>query len=303
MRKRTDLSKWGADEAEKYAAAKHGPDGARFLDPHLYALMSRNRLEGTDFADLGTGAAPWAYHALMQGADHVAGFDLSPSMLQQARKRLGNDSGFLPRNAELIEADVAHMPCNNESFDSSASVNVGCNLPPSTFAAHFREAFRITKPGGNFTVAAPISLLTTFTGDDEVEDVQTQIDRAWEIKEGNVKEVIGQVRGVLRATFILDPKSGKPILVTEENSDLVENGDPILRIIPGLVVDNNFHTIQEYREEALRAGWNIRALIDECFRNEQERADHNLSEENPENRLGPEYVGNPPFLLMDLKKE
>lgn len=35
-----EASRWGEAEAKRYEAAKHGPDGRRFLDDHLYAALS-----------------------------------------------------------------------------------------------------------------------------------------------------------------------------------------------------------------------------------------------------------------------
>src|SRR3990167_688462 len=99
-----EASVWDEGAAARYAKAKHGPDGARFLDPHLYALMSRDRLEGSDFLDLGAGAGPWSQYALEQGARKVTAVDLNEAMLEQARTRL-RISGELPSNVRIVRGD------------------------------------------------------------------------------------------------------------------------------------------------------------------------------------------------------
>ncbi|MBI2641856.1 class I SAM-dependent methyltransferase [Candidatus Roizmanbacteria bacterium] len=299
-----DASVWDEGAAARYAKAKHGPDGARFLDPHLYSLMSRERLAGSDFLDLGAGAGPWSQHALEQGARTVTAVDLNEAMLEQARTRL-RVSGELPSNVNIVRGDVADLVFADNEFDRLASVNVGCNLPDGTFQAHFREAKRVARRGGRLVVTAPDSLLVSFTTVDDAEDIQTEIDGRWSREtahdSGAVKRVIDSLRTVLRATFVLD-EAGRPVLVTEENVHFVREGTPIIRRIPGLAVDNNFHTAKAYIEAAERAGWKVHAAHRDSFGSDDERREYNGGVEDSQ-KLGSEYVGNPSFLIMDLEKQ
>lgn len=299
-----EASVWDEGAAARYAKAKHGPDGARFLDPHLYALMSRERLEDRDFLDLGAGAGPWTQHALAQGARTVTAVDLNEAMLEQARTRL-RVSGEMPSHVSVVRGDVAKLFFGDNEFDRLASINVGCNLPDGTFQAHFREAKRVARRGGRFVVTAPDSLLVPFTDTDDAKDIQSEIDGRWcretARDSGAVKRVIDSLRTVLRATFILD-ETGKPVLVTEENADFVREGTPIIRRIPGLAVDNNYHTADAYIEAAERAGWTVHAAHRDSFASDEERREHNGKVEDGQ-KLGPEYVGNPSFLVMDLEKQ
>lgn len=297
-----DVSVWDEGAAAKYAAAKHGPDGAKFLDPHLYALMSRNRLEGSNFLDLGGGAGPWSAHALGQGARAVTNVDLNQAMLDQARERLSFE-GVLPQNVNLLRSNVADLALSARQFDRLASINVGCNLPDGVFQRHFSEAKRVAQPGARFVVTAPDSLVVPFTTGDQSRDIQDEIDDRWRLESASSsptpKSVIDSLRSVLRATFVLD-SNGKPVLITDENAELVEEGTPIIRRIPGLAVDNNFHTAEAYIQAAEEAGWVVSASHRGSFESEDARIEHNATVDK-DKQLGPEYVSNPSFLVMDLE--
>lgn len=299
-----EASVWDEGAAARYAKTKHGPDGAKFLDPHLYHLMSRERLEGSDFLDLGAGAGPWSQHALEQSARTVTAVDLNEAMLEQARTRL-RDGGELPNNVRAIRGDVSKLIFGDNEFDRLASINVGCNLPDGTFQAHFREANRVACLGGRFVVTAPDSLLVPFTNAHDAEDIQAEIDGRWAKETTHdssaVKRVVDSLRTVLRATFMLD-KNGKPVLVTEENADSVQEGWPIIRKIPGLAVDNNYHTAEAYITAVERAGWTVVNAHRDSFASEKERTEYNDSVDASQ-KLGQAYVNNPSFLVMDLEKQ
>ena len=303
-RRNTDaMSQWGSDDAARYAVAKHGPDGARFLDPHLYGLLTREQLAGCDFLDLGAGTGPWSKYALDQGADRVTALELNPAMLAKAKELLSRE-GDLPTNVRLVEGNVASLPFRDQSADRLVSINVGCNLPDGTFQRHFTEAHRVARTGGRFVVTAPDSLTVPFTTGSQSKDIQTEVDERWILETDRstqgAKCVIASLGSVLRATFVLDA-AGKPTLVTEENIDQVHAGAPIIRRIPGLAVDNNYHTAEEYLDGAEQAGWIINAANRESFASDLERSIHNDSA-GAGKELGPEYVGNPSFLVMDLER-
>ncbi len=298
-----DTSLWDHQQAQRYAAVKHGPDGARFLDPHLDRLLIREQLADHDVLDLGAGTGPWSAHALKQGARSVTALDLNSAMLAQARQLLTKE-GELPKNVTLIEANVAQVPLADESFNRILSINVGCNLPVDAFGAHFAEAHRVARNGGRFVVTAPNSLTVPFTNGSQTRDIQQEVDERWNLEADKgpqgAKRVIGVLISVLRATFVLDA-DGRPLLITQENAQRVTRGTPILRRIPGLVVDNNFHTANEYITAAESAGWMINATHQDSFGSRADCDDYNSESPNGQ-ELGYEYVGKPPFLIMDLEK-
>jgi hypothetical protein len=305
MRNRSekDDSLWGEKAAESYAKAKHGPDGAVFLDPYLYGLLGEQQLMGARYLDLGAGAGPWTKHGLEKGVKSATALDINAAMLAKAKDALSID-GKLPERVSLIRADVSALVLSDNSFSRLVSINVGCNLPDGKFQKHFHEAFRVARDGARFVVTAPNSLLVPFTSTEEERDIQSELDELMGSVDApdsmNIKDCIDQLRGILRATFIIN-KEGLPVLVTEENIELVEEGTPILRRIPGLVVDNNYHTGLAYIEAARNAGWNIVEAYTESFENEEARQEYNANV-GEEERLGPEYVGNSSFLVLNLEK-
>lgn len=79
------------------------------------------------------------------GAD-VTGVDLSPEMLQIARRRAAE----LGRNLELREGDAHDLPFDDESFDSVVATYSLCNIPdPSRAVAEMR---RVLRPGGRLVL-------------------------------------------------------------------------------------------------------------------------------------------------------
>jgi ubiquinone/menaquinone biosynthesis C-methylase UbiE len=79
----------------------------------------------------GTNAVAFAEHGWT-----VSGVDLSPAQLELARAR----------GVEVVEADAAALPFEDESFD--AAVSVFTHTDVDDFAAVVREAARVLRPGG-----------------------------------------------------------------------------------------------------------------------------------------------------------
>jgi len=290
---------WGEGEARRYEVAKHGPDGKQFLDPYLYKYLETQAIRDNDVIDIGSGTGPWAKYVKELGAKHVVVADLNMGMLRQAQTK-----SELQKDGVLIEqADAGKLPHPDNCFGVELSINVGCNLP--NLQEHFKEAYRTAKEGGTMIVTAPDSLTTAFTdGEISADEIQNVVDSLWERQTNktapSAKKVINSLEHVLRATFILDVDN-KPILITESNKQLVKPGDPIIRRIPGLAVDNIYHTAQEYIEQAEDAGWNIEQQHEESFSSADALSNYNNGKETGD-KLGPEYVGNPPFLVMKLTK-
>lgn len=308
-RSEQDSSVWGGDEAARYAKVKHGPDGAKFLDPHLQRSLSRAALEQRKFLDIGCGTGPWTEYALRCQVASAAAFDSNAAMVEKARQLLEQEQ-LLDDRVELLVADASNMPFSDNAFEALLSANVGCNLPDGKFQAHFKEAFRVAETGAKFVVTAPNSLAVTFENESSTgEDIQTLINTAWEKLPADertsqgAKTLIDTFRQVLRATFVLNAEN-KPVLVTPENSAaLIRPGTPILRRIPGLVVDNNYHDANEYISAATTAGWKIETdgVIQDKFESEAGRLAYNASVE-VEKQLGRQYAQYAPFLVLNLKK-
>lgn len=296
MRQPGEQSVWDEDQARAYAAKRHGTDGKRFLDPHIYQYMSRDHMQDQDVADIGCGTGPWSLYAHEQGARSVNAFDVNPAMVEQA-KALFEQSGSIPPSVRLDVHDANALPPEwDRRFSRLLSINVGCNL--ADLRRHFAEAYRVATAGATMLVTAPHSLGTVF--DDGYPDGIAELVTAWENLSAEertsvtAKRMISRLSHVLRATFRV-LASGEMRLETEELSD----GTPMLRRIPGLTVDNNAHTAQSYIESATQAGWTIENIAESKFGSEAERTAFNATSANA---LGKAYVTHPPFLVMNLRK-
>lgn len=114
--------------------------------PTEFALIR----SGDIVVDLGSGAGNDAFVARsMTGeAGKVIGIDMTEKMIERARKNADN-LGF--KNVEFRLGDIEDMPLRDGIADVVVS-NCVLNLVPDKAKA-FAEIFRITKPGGHFSLS------------------------------------------------------------------------------------------------------------------------------------------------------
>lgn len=74
----------------------------------------------------------------------VVGIDLSPAMLQRARRRAGESRP----SVQLLEMDVTRLAFPDASFDAAVASFVFCVLPDELQLAALVELRRVLKPGG-----------------------------------------------------------------------------------------------------------------------------------------------------------
>ncbi len=73
----------------------------------------------------------------------VTAIDLSPRMLERARRRVAR---FPNRNVALLEMDAQALAFSDDTFDDVAATFVFCSVPDPVLG--LREALRVTRPGG-----------------------------------------------------------------------------------------------------------------------------------------------------------
>jgi arsenite methyltransferase len=105
---------------------------------------------GDVVVDLGAGAGMDSFLAANRvGPEgHAHGFDLTPEMLERARK---NAAAGVYTNVTFERADIARLPLNDASADAAIS-NCVINLAPDKGAV-YRELARVLKPGGRIAIA------------------------------------------------------------------------------------------------------------------------------------------------------
>lgn len=105
---------------------------------------------GDTVVDLGSGAGNDCFVArsIVGESGHIIGIDMTVPMIEKARTN-ASKLGF--SNVEFRLGDIENLPIDDDTADVVVS-NCVMNLVPDKQKA-FAETFRITKPGGHFSIS------------------------------------------------------------------------------------------------------------------------------------------------------
>lgn len=112
---------------------------------------------GERVLDLGSGGGIDCFLAAQQVGDtgHVTGLDMTPDMLDLARK---NQANLGLTNVEFVQGEIEKMPLPDASVDVIISNCVVCLSPDKD--AVFSESYRVLTPGGRIHLSDMMSLST-----------------------------------------------------------------------------------------------------------------------------------------------
>ena len=167
----------------RYPTGRAGLEGQNY-DPEIIEALPKDVLasycgvgnpfslgrirKGERILDIGCGAGVDAIvAAVMTGPEGaVVGLDLTPEMLERAKRNLSRTS---LKNVSFVEGSAENLPFPEASFDVVIS-NGAFNLVPDKLQA-LREVIRVLKPNGRFMMADQV--LTTEPPSDAKSMVET----------------------------------------------------------------------------------------------------------------------------------
>ncbi len=116
---------------------------------HTFGLMRPKN--GARMADIGcgTGDDARAMTDIVGETGRVTGFDISETMIAEARKRHEALNGQL----SFVRSGAENLDCVDHCFDAVRADRVFLHVPSPRDAV--REAMRVTKPGGRIVISEP----------------------------------------------------------------------------------------------------------------------------------------------------
>ncbi len=124
------------------------PSVAKRIEPVAQVLADRvGAAPGLELLDVATGSGNVALAAAAAGA-HVTGLDITPELLEVARRRAASAGVQI----ELVEGDAERLPFADDSFDLVTSCFGVMFAPQQKLAAD--ELLRVVRPGGAIAIAA-----------------------------------------------------------------------------------------------------------------------------------------------------
>lgn len=289
---------WDPLAAERYASARHGADGNLLLDPHFLRAIdqhSPNKL----VADIGCGACPWSVHAINSGAALVLAIDNADGMVEQAKSAVANAE--MRDRIIVSKGDAFELDWSTGTIQLALSINVGCNL--ATLQGHIDEMARVLEADGRGVITAPDNFGILFTDGtnaqtairDEIQARLSTLPAEAGLPEFKVR--FDDLDEVLRATF--GKVDGNWQLI--DDPSVLASGAVIFRKIPGLVVPNRYHAVDEYLQAIEhRDDLVIEELTRAVVPDSQTLLRYNSS--NQGGSLGAEYTEHNPFAVVVVRK-
>lgn len=141
------------------------PADERFTESEMAFVLSKVR-PSDRILDMGCGTGRFTV-PMATIANQVVGLDLTPAMLEQARRN-ADKAGVTP---ELQQGDMCDLPFPDESFDLVTSMLALMHIPPTDRPRVFSEVSRVLRPGGRAVFGVKNGVFEQMSGVDRFASV------------------------------------------------------------------------------------------------------------------------------------
>ncbi|WKZ57712.1 MAG: class I SAM-dependent methyltransferase [Bdellovibrionota bacterium] len=197
--------------------------------------------------------------------------------------------------------DATNVPFDDATFDIALSINVGPLLSVQQLKQHVHHAARILRQGGKAIFGIPDSFSTLFTSGIPTTNARQSLEKAAASlsnpSDKEMAECLSPLDSIYRATLV---SGGAHVSVVLSENQL-RPGQKIWRKLPGIVVPNIYHPVQEYEELLRGSGLTLSEKIRPHFASHEEWKSYNGT--NADRTLGEEYVKHSPYCILTAVKE
>ncbi|XP_065919758.1 demethylmenaquinone methyltransferase-like [Dysidea avara] len=293
---RIDL--YGSDGVKSYDKyCEKEPVIQAFLCPAMEEFL-KSEVPGKKVLDIGCGDGYWSYQAARYGAKSIDGFDVQEKMVTLARQAT---SQFNMVNIKV--GDVMDMPYGDETFDVAMSLYVTCNLDRERLSKHFKELYRVLKPGGkavivNLAEKSVDKMYLTVRGDEVV--VKGKINKSLKQlpKHPTVSQVNKAFQGLQEVTKMFFAADDDGDVYQVEDASRLSNGDSIWSKTKFLTFPNFFYRDQFMLDSVIIAGLSI-DQIDDIYTEERMVL---YNQTHPESQLSKSVVDHPLAYIHHVSK-
>lgn len=285
------------DVAARYMRSHYGGDELRLLHPHIRRFLEVVCRADTTGVDIGSGVTWLSIDIARRGAK-VCYLDVGEAIAAQVASAVAAAS--LGSLVTVEEGDARRLRFETESLAFALSYNVGCTLDTEGLRRHIAEMARVLESGGRGLITTPSSLEQVFMTDGDRDAGLAELRTTYLYYVHAPAELaakLAELHNVHRATLVF--RGGRAEVI---DGEVLPEGTPIYRKVPGLVVPNVWHDMVTYETAIAAAGLRVVARHADLVTSSQRFAYNHGNYGTPGGTLGKMYERHPAFTAYVVEK-